>query len=135
MSNMFNFRKFARRLAPGRSRLLRTSAVIVAVTISSLAATMPTKADIVDTFTISPGATIQFIVGGLDIPDKSVTGTFLVDITSGQIESGTATLVGPAPQSGVYQFGVQSNTLPEGSATSGPARLLGLGARSRTVRA
>jgi PEP-CTERM motif len=110
-----NFSRFALSLAPGSSRLRHISVAALATGIITLASTMPTRADTIDTYTLSPGTTFRFN----DRNVETATATFQVDITNATLISGTVTLQGTGPEAGVYTFGLQSALDPKGSATNG----------------
>jgi hypothetical protein len=61
--------------------------------------TLPSKADVIDTNTISPNATFDF-QGTLE----TATGSITVDTFTFQILSGSATLTGPSPEAATYSF-------------------------------
>ena len=123
MLNPFNFGKFARSLAPGSSRLRHISVAALAAGIITLAATMPTRADIIDTYSLSPGTTFRFNDGDVD----AATATLQVDATNHTLIGGTVTLQGIGPEAGVYTFGAQATGPFDGSATNGARMVLASG--------
>jgi PEP-CTERM motif len=114
MFNPFNFSKCARSSAPGSSRLRHISAAALAAGVITLAMTMPTRADIIDTYTLSPGTTFTFN----DRNVETATATLTVDATTQTLTGGTITLTGKSPEAGVYIFGEQTGVL-HGFTTNG----------------
>jgi hypothetical protein len=124
MFNTLNFSRLARSLAPGSSRLRHISVAAFAAGVITLATTMPTRADTIDTYTLSPGTTFRFLNdGNVD----TATATFQVDITNATLISGTVTLQGTGPEAGVYTFGPQGALDPKGSATNGDTMVVASG--------
>ena len=114
MFDPFNFSKFARSLAPGSSRLRHIPVAALAAGIITLAMTMPTRADTIDTYTLSPGTTFRFNDGNVE----QATATLTVDATNQTLTGGTITLTGKGPEAGVYIFGDQTGVL-HGFTTNG----------------
>jgi hypothetical protein len=114
MFNPLNFSRLARSLAPGSSRLRHISVAALAAGIITLAMTMPTRADTIDTYTLSPGTTFRFNDGNVE----QATATLTVDATNQTLTGGTITLTGKGPEDGVYIFGEQTGVL-HGFTTNG----------------
>jgi PEP-CTERM motif len=124
MFNPLNFGRLACRLVPSSSRLRHISVAALAAGIITLAATMPTRADIMDTYSLAPGTTFRFINDG-DV--DAATATFQVDATNHTLVSGTVTLQGKGPEAGVYTFSAQAMGPFDGSATNGATMVLASG--------
>jgi hypothetical protein len=124
MFNPLNFSWLARSLAPGSSRLRHITVAAFAAGIITLAMTMPTRADTIDTYTLSPGTTFRFLNDGNVDP---ATATFQVDATTHTLISGTVTLQGTGPEAGVYTFSTQTIGPFDGSATNGNKMVLASG--------
>jgi hypothetical protein len=125
MFNSLNFSRLARSLAPGSSRLRHISVAALAAGIITLAMTMPTRADTIDTYTLSPGTTFRFLNdGNVD----TATATLQVDATTHTLIGGTVTLQGKGTEAGVYTFGPQATgPFDSSSATNGDTMVLSSG--------
>jgi hypothetical protein len=97
----------------------------LAAGIITLAMTMPTRADTIDTYTLSPGTTFRFLNdGNVD----TATATLQVDATTHTLIGGTVTLQGKGTEAGVYTFGPQATgPFDSSSATNGDTMVLSSG--------
>jgi hypothetical protein len=78
-------------------RHLATKLPVIVLAIFSLA--LPSKADIINTYTLSPGATFNF-EGDVEAAAGSIT----IDTYTFLILGGSITLIGPSPEAGTYTF-------------------------------
>jgi hypothetical protein len=115
MFNPLNLNRFARSLAPSSSRLRHIAVAAFAAGIMTLAMTMPTRADIIDTYTLSPGTTFRFNDGNIE----TATASLQVDATNLTFIGGTITLQGKGPEAGIYTFSEQSIGPFDGLAANG----------------
>jgi hypothetical protein len=123
MFNSLNFSRLARSLAPGSSRLRHIPVAALAAGIITLVMTMPTRADTIDTYTLSSGTTFRFNDGNVE----TATATFQVDATTHTLSSGTVTLQGNGPEAGVYTFGAQATGPFDGFAINGDEMVVASG--------
>jgi hypothetical protein len=127
MFNPLNSSRLARSLAPGSSRLRHISVAALATGIITLAMTMPTRADTIDTYTLSSGTTFRFFDGNVE----TATATLQVDATNHTLIGGTVTLVtlqGKGTEAGVYTFGAQATgPFDSSSSTNGDTMVLASG--------
>jgi PEP-CTERM motif len=75
---------------------------------------MPTRADTIDTYTLSQGTTFNFN----DRNVETATANLQVDATDHTLIGGTVTLTGNGPEAGVYIFAEQTGVL-HGFTTNG----------------